>query len=187
MSRTPTSEAMIDEAVVGDPVAAGAQAVAVEHGADDGAVGEGDRCRAVPRLHERGVELVERPLVVGHRLVVLPRLRDHHQHGVGEAAAAEVQELERLVEAAGVGAVGRADREGPFEAGDELGLQQRLAGPDPVLVAAHGVDLAVVGDEPVGVGQRPRREGVGARSGSARGRWPTRAARRAGRRKNSST
>ena len=49
-----------DEAVVGDPVAAGTQAVAVEHGADLAAVGEHDAGRAVPRLHHRGVELVER-------------------------------------------------------------------------------------------------------------------------------
>ena len=51
-----------DQAVVGDPVAGGAQSVAVEDGADDGPVGEGDRRRAVPRLHEGGVELVEGPL-----------------------------------------------------------------------------------------------------------------------------
>ena len=49
-----------DQAVVGDPVAAGAQAVAVEHRADLGAVGEHDARGAVPRLHQRGVELVER-------------------------------------------------------------------------------------------------------------------------------
>ena len=40
-----------DQAVVGHPVAGGAQAVAVEHGADDRAVGERDRGRAVPGLH----------------------------------------------------------------------------------------------------------------------------------------
>ncbi|SKZ72283.1 Uncharacterised protein [Mycobacteroides abscessus subsp. abscessus] len=41
-----------DEAVLGNPDSAGAQAISVEHGADDGAVGEADRCRSVPRLHE---------------------------------------------------------------------------------------------------------------------------------------
>ena len=50
-----------DEAVVGDPVAGRAQPVAVEHGADDRAVGEDDRGRAVPRLHERRVVAVEGP------------------------------------------------------------------------------------------------------------------------------
>ena len=149
------------EAVVGDPVAARAQAVAVEHRADHRAVGERDRRRTVPRLHQRGVEAVEVALPVRHRLVVLPGLRDHHQHGVGERVAAEVQELEHLVEAGGVGAAGRADREGALEAVDEVGLEQRLAGAHPVLVAHHGVDLAVVGDEPVRVGERPRRERVG--------------------------
>src|SRR3546814_10435909 len=36
-----------------------------------------------------------------------------------------------------------------------------LAGPHPVLVAHHRVDLAVVGDQAVRVRERPRREGVG--------------------------
>jgi hypothetical protein len=69
------------------------------------------------------VELVERPLLVGHGLVVLPRLGDHHQDGVRERAAAEVQQLQRLIEAAGVRRLGRADREGAVEAGDQLGAQ----------------------------------------------------------------
>ena len=43
--------------------------------------------------------------------------------------------------------------------------QQRLAGPHPVAVALHGVDLAVVGDVAERVGQRPRREGVGREAG----------------------
>ena len=107
-----------------------------------------------------GVEAVEVALPVGHRLVVLPRLRDHHQHGVGQRVAAEVQQLEHLVEAGRVGAARRADREGPLEPGDQVAVEQRLAGPHPVLVALHRVDLAVVGDEAVRVGQRPRRERV---------------------------
>ena len=49
------------EAVAGDPVAAGAQTVAVEHRADDRAVGEGDRGRAVPRLHQRRSGTGRRP------------------------------------------------------------------------------------------------------------------------------
>ena len=49
-----------DQAVVGDPVARGAQPVAVEDRADLGAVGEHHAGGAVPRLHQRGVELVER-------------------------------------------------------------------------------------------------------------------------------
>ena len=50
-----------DQAVLGDPVPARPQPVAVEHRADHGAVGEGDQRRAVPRLHERAVEVVEGP------------------------------------------------------------------------------------------------------------------------------
>ena len=115
----------------------------------------------VPRLHQRRVELVERALVGRHRLVVLPRLGDHHQHRVRQRAPAEVEQLERLVEPARVRRAGRADRVRPVEAGQMLAGQQRFAGAHPVLVAHHRVDLAVVGDHPVRMRERPRRERVG--------------------------
>ena len=86
------------QAVVGHPVAGRAQPVAVEHRADHRAVGEGHGGRAVPGLHERGVVAVEGPPCRVHRGVVLPRLGDHHEHGVREGAPTQVQELEHLVE-----------------------------------------------------------------------------------------
>ena len=150
------------QVVVGDPIAAGPQAVAVEDGADHRAVREGHRGRPVPGLHERGVEPVEGPLGRIHLLVVLPRLRDHHQHGVGQRPTAQVQQLEDLVEAGRVRCPGRADRIGPAEvARDDICGQEGLPGPHPVAVALDRVDLPVVGDEAVGVGEGPGREGVG--------------------------
>ncbi len=152
-----------DQALVGDPVTAGAQAVAVEDRADLGAVGEGDAGRAVPGLHHRGVELVEGAAGRVHGVVVLPRLRDHHQHRVRQRTPAQVQEFEHLVEGRGVGGVRRADREDAVElvlVAEEVGDELGLAGRHPVAVALDRVDLAVVRDEAVRVGERPRREGV---------------------------
>ncbi len=150
------------QAVVGDGVPGRAQAVAVEHGSDERAVGEGDGGGAVPGLHEGRVELVERPARGVHLLVVLPGLRDHHEHGVRQRPATEVQQLEHLVEGGRVRRVRGADREQALEvAGDQVRGQLALPGPHPVAVALDGVDLAVVGDHPVGVCERPGRERVG--------------------------
>ena len=151
-----------DQPVVGDPEPAGTQAVAVQHCADDRAVGEGDARRPVPRLHQRGVELVERPAGGIHPAVVLPGLRDHHQDRVRQRATTEVEQLEDLVERDRVARAVRTDREEPVEvAGDQIARQLRLAGPHPVAVALDRVDLAVVRDVAVRVRQRPGREGVG--------------------------
>ena len=57
-------------------VPGGAQAVPVQHRADELSVGEQDRRRAVPRLHHGGVVPVKVALFDRLRLVVLPRLRD---------------------------------------------------------------------------------------------------------------
>ena len=97
--------------VVREVVARGPQAVAIEHGADVLAVGKRDRRRAVPRLHQATVVFVERPLVLGHGLVVLPRLGDHHHDGLLQRAAGHEQELQHVVERAGVAAVGLDDGE----------------------------------------------------------------------------
>ena len=155
-----------DQPVLGDPVAGRAQAVAVQHGADHRAVGERDQRGTVPRLHQRGVELVEGPARRVHLAVVLPRLGDHHQHRVRQAAPAEVQQLEHLVEGGRVARVRGDDRREPRQvAGDEVRGEQRLAGGHPVAVAAQGVDLTVVRDVAVRVGQGPRRERVGREAG----------------------
>ena len=112
------------------------------------------------------MELVEGAAGGIHLRVVLPRLRDHHQHRVGERAPAEVQQLEHLVERRGIARVGRDDRREPRQVTrDEVGLQQRFARGHPVAVAAQRVDLTVVRDVAVGVRERPRRERVGGETG----------------------
>ena len=159
-----------DAVVAGDVVARRAQAVAVEGGADDGAVGEGDRGGAVPGLHQAGVELVEGLLVVRHLPVPLPRLGDHHHQRVGQGAAGEVEELEAVVEHGRVGAVLLDDRQQLGQvAAEPLGAQHRLPRLHPVDVAPEGVDLAVVDEVAVGVGPFPAREGVGGEPGVDQG------------------
>ena len=53
-----------DQVVVGHPVAAGSKAVPIEDRTYDRSVGECDRRRPVPWLHERSVVLVEGPAFV---------------------------------------------------------------------------------------------------------------------------
>ena len=100
-----------DPAVARLHPASGTQAVAVERRADHAAVGEGDRRRAVPRLHHARVERVERAQVLGQVVAPLPRLRHHHHHRVREAAAGEHQQLEHVVERRRVRAAGAHDRQ----------------------------------------------------------------------------
>ena len=149
------------QTVLGDPDPGGAQTVTVQHGPDHGAVGEGDGGRSVPGLHEGGVVLVERPLRGVHVGVALPGLRDHHQHRVRQAAPAQRQQFQRLVEPGGVRTAGGADRQGLLQLRQGDRVHQGLTGPHPVLVTAGGVDLTVVCHVAERMRQRPGREGVG--------------------------
>ena len=151
-----------DAVVAGHEIARRAQAVAVERGADLAAVGERDRGRAVPRLHHRGVIFVEGAALLIHQRIAGPGFRNHHHDGVRQRVAALHQEFERVVEAGGVGLAFVGDRPQPA---DVLAVQFRmhrsLPRRHPVDVAAQRVDLAVMRDHPVGMRQRPGREGVG--------------------------
>ena len=148
--------------VLGDQVAGGAQAVAVERGADHAAVGEAHGGRAVPRLHQRGVVFVEGAAPIVHQRVAGPRLGHQHHHGMRQRIAAQHQKLERVVEAGGVALPLGDQREqlGQIVAQHRAahGLATRV---HPVDVTAQRVDLAVVADHAERMGQTPAWEGVG--------------------------
>ncbi len=150
-----------DQPVGGLPESAGPQTVAVQHRPDDPPIGEGHAGRTVPRLHQRGVVFVEGATRRVHLGVVLPGLRDHHQHRMRKRPATQIQELQHLVETRRVAGRRRADREQPLQVPrDVVAGQEGLARPHPVPVALDGVDLAVVGDESERMRQRPTRERV---------------------------
>ena len=140
--------------VVGHVVAARAQPVAVEHGADAVAVGEGDQGRAVPGLHQARLEFVEGALVGRHVGPLLPRLGDHGHDRLGQAAPGHEQELEHVVEVARVRAVGLDDGEELLQLlPEQLRAQYAFARVHPVAVAQQRVDLAVVAHGAVGLGR----------------------------------
>jgi hypothetical protein len=98
------------EIIVGDEIARRPQSVAVERRADLPAIGEGNRGRAVPRLHESGMVLIESAALLIHQRVAGPGLRNEHHHRMGERIAALHEEFERIVEAGGVGLALIGDR-----------------------------------------------------------------------------
>ena len=142
-----------DEAVVahGDPQRS--QAVAVERGADDAAVGEDEPGRPVPGLDEARVVAVERADVVVELPVVLPCLRDEHRERVAHVAAAADEQLERVVEHRRVGA-------GLVEHRSEHGVELAFPRPHPGQVALDRVDLAVVREQAEGLRPFPGRRRV---------------------------
>ncbi len=151
-----------DQIVVGDEIAGGTQAVAVERRADLAPVGEGDRGRAVPRLHQRGVIFVEGAPLFVHQRIAGPGFRDQHHHRVAQRIAALHEEFERVVEAGGVRLALVGDRPQLRDVvAEQFGIDARLPRRHPVDVAAQRVDLAVVRDHPIGMREPPGREGVG--------------------------
>ncbi|MNQ69403.1 hypothetical protein D3C85_839940 [compost metagenome] len=149
------------EVVVRDDVAGRTQAVAVQGAADVAAIRERHGGRAVPRFHHGGVVFVEGAAVVIHRRVVFPRFRNHHHHRLGDRIAGHQQQFERIVEARRVGLAFIDQGEQLLQVVAQHGrLHHAFARAHPVEVAFDRVDLAVVGDQAVRVGQRPFGEGI---------------------------
>ena len=147
------------DAVLAYLVTRGAQAVAVQRRCRDCPVRERKRRRAVPRLHEAGVVLVEgaeHGVHVGH---VLPRLRHQHRHRVERVPAGHHEQLQHVVQA-------RRIAEPLLDDGQQVGcLVAPGAGPEfprthPVAIALERVDLAVVPQHPERLGQLPLGESV---------------------------
>ena len=148
--------------IIGDDVAGGAQAIAVERRADLAAIGKGDGGGAVPRLQQGGVIFVEGLALGIHALVAGPGFGDQHHHGMGQRIAARHQHFQRIVETGGVGLAVRNQRPHLVEIGtQQVRLHGAAACIHPVDVAAHRVDFAIMGDEAIGMRQLPAWESVG--------------------------
>ena len=148
--------------LVGDDEPGGTQSIAVERRADLATVGKGHGGRTIPWLHQGGVIFVESLALGIHQRIAGPGLWDQHHDGVGQRIATCDQQLQGVIEAGRVRLSVRYQRPHLVEIGtQEVRLQRAAARVHPVDVTAHRIDLAVVSDEPVGVRQFPRREGVG--------------------------
>ena len=151
-----------DQVVVSDEIARGPETIAVERGADLAPVGEGDRGGTIPRLHQGRVILVKRPPLLIHQRISRPGFRDQHHHRVAQRIATLDQELERIVEAGGVGLALVGDRPKLRNiVAEQLRVDARLTRRHPVDVAPERVDLAVMRDHPIGVCEAPGRKCVG--------------------------
>ncbi len=151
-----------DESVVAHLPAQRSQPVAVERGADTAAVAEDEPGRPVPGVGQAGVVAEEAADTAREVTLALPRFGDEHGHGMADVASAAQEQLDGGVELAGVGVVGIEHRPEQL-----LGAEPHLFGPElpagdhAQLVAAHGVDLAVVAQVAEGLRSFPCRSRVG--------------------------
>ena len=149
-------------AVLRDHIARRTQAVAVERAAGIAAIGEHHARRAIPGLHVRRVELVERAQVRidAHRRSARPAA----SAGASRASASRPpisstsSMLSRLCESEPcIDTSGRMS----FRSGSSGELQHRAARHGPAAVGLDGVDLAVVREVAERMRQPPLRQRVG--------------------------
>ena len=143
-----------DQALGGDLVATRPQAIAVQSGADEAAIREGQRRRSVPRLDDRRVVVVEGLDLRRQPDIAFPGAGHEHAQCVQHVATVALEHVQRLVEAGRVRALLPDDR-------TNFGRQAGLTRPHPGAIAEQGVDLAVVGQQAERLGELPGREGVG--------------------------
>ena len=147
--------------IVGDDVTCRTQAVAIQRAADLATVGKGHGGRTVPRFHHRGMIFIKRAPVVVHHGVIFPGFRNHHHHRLRYRVAGHDQQLQRIVEAGGIGLAFKNQRIQFLQIGaQDSRAHDAFTGAHPVEVTLDGIDLAVMSDHPVRMRQRPFREGI---------------------------
>ena len=151
--------------VLGDEVAGGAQAVAVQHAARIASVAEEQGGGTVPRLHQDGVVFIESLQVLADGVLVIERFGHQHRHGMGQAEAGHHEELQHVVQRGTVAHTGLQDGADGLDVAQGRRGQHALPGLHPAPVAADGVDFAVVCQQAERLSQAPRGEGVGAEAG----------------------
>ncbi len=148
-------------AIPGDDIARRPQAVSVQDAGSVAAVCQHDTRGTVPRFHMHGVIFIKRAQRAIHRLHVLPRGRNQQAHRAEQIDTPRQQRLEHIVEAGGVGARHRDQRQGVFEIGQQRRRELMCTRQRPQAIALNGIDLAVVGEVTERVRQAPLRPGVG--------------------------
>ena len=150
------------QSVVGDAIARGSQAVAVERRTDLATIGKGKRSWTIPRLHHRRMELVERTPAGVHQGVIFPGFRDHHHDGMRDRITRHHQQLEAIIKRGCIALAGIHNRIELAQIVAKNGrLHGALARPQPVVIALDRVDLTVVSDQSIRVSKRPFGERVG--------------------------
>ena len=147
-------------------VPGGPQTVPVQHGTHNIAVGKEDGGGAVPGLHHGGIIVVKIPLLPAHSRVVSPGLGNGDHHSQGQGNTVHHHKFQGVVQHGGVGAAfGDHWQDLVHVLLHAGGLHGLLPGQHSVGVSTDGVDLAVVQDQPVGVGPLPAGGGVGGKTG----------------------
>ena len=59
-----------------------AKTITIKRSANNFSIGEGDRCRTIPRLHQVCVIFIEVTLLLAHAFVAIPRFWYQHHHHV---------------------------------------------------------------------------------------------------------
>ena len=135
------------QVVTGDQITCRAQAISVQRGTDLAAVGKGHGGRAVPRFHHGGMVFIKGAARLIHQWITGPGFRNEQHHGVCHGVTTGHQQFQRIVKTGGVGlTLGNQWPEFLQVVSKQLRGHRLATGVHPVDVAAHGIDLAIVGD-----------------------------------------
>ena len=117
--------------------------------------------RTVPGFHHSGVIMIEILFLLFHMRIILPGLRYHHHDSKRKRDAVHHEKLKGVVNHSGIRACLVDDRKGlPRILFKLLTVKSLFTGYHPVIVSPDGIDLTVMGYEPVRMRPLPGRSGI---------------------------
>ena len=101
--------------------------------------------------------------VASEMIILSPRLRHQHQHGMGERTAGGDQQFKHIVETRGIALSFRNQRKQfPDIVAEQLACKERFPCTQLVQIAPQGVDLPVMSEITERMREMPRRKRIGA-------------------------
>ena len=150
-----------ERVIVHNVIPGRSESVSVEHRSENIPVRKQYRCRAVPRLHHSCVILIEIPLLLGHDMIVCPRLGNEDQCCQRERKTAHHEKLQCVVEHCRIRSGSVYDRKHLQKIIPKEARIHRLLPREHLIgITLYGIDLSVVNDKAVRMRPLPTRVGV---------------------------
>ena len=147
-----------------DHITCGSQSITVEHASCITTIGEQQRCRTIPRLHQDGMVFIISLQIFADGVLVVKRLGHQYAHRMGKREAAHHQKFQHIVERSRIRHLGLNNGGNVTDVSQGFAVQHRLAGLHPSTIATYGIDFTIVCKQTEWLRQRPCGEGIGAES-----------------------
>ncbi len=150
-----------DQIVIRHDITGRTKAISVQNAPDLSTIGESNGSGTIPGFHHGRMIFIKGTTVTVHQLMILPCLRNHHHHGMGQRIARHDQKFQCIVETCGIGLAFIHQRIEFLQIVSQNRRTHHLfTGTKPVEIALDRINFTVMRNQAIWVSERPLRKSI---------------------------